>query len=50
MNQSLRTIKACFIKELRVCRRTPQKIVLVILLPLMFFMGFSMLMGGVYYG
>ncbi|TFH00782.1 MAG: ABC transporter permease [Candidatus Thorarchaeota archaeon] len=50
MNQSLRTIKACFIKELRVCRRTPQKLVLVILLPLMFFMGFSMLMGGVYYG
>lgn len=50
MNQSLRTIKACFIKELRVCRRTPQKLVLVLLLPLMFFMGFSMLMGGVYFG
>ena len=50
MNQSLRTIKACFIKELRVCKRTPQKLVLVLLLPLMFFMGFSMLMGGVYFG
>ena len=50
MSQSLRTIKACFIKELRICRRTPQKLVLVMLLPLMFFMGFSMLMGGVYYG
>jgi ABC-type multidrug transport system permease subunit len=50
MNQSLRTIKACFIKELRVCKRTPQKIVLVLLLPLMFFTGFGMLMGGVYYG
>ena len=50
MNQSLRTIKACFNKELRVCRRTPQKLVLVLLLPLMFFTGFSMLMGGVYYG
>lgn len=50
MSQSLRTMKACFIKELRVLRRTPQKIVLVILLPLMFFLGFSMLMGGVYYG
>ncbi|MGY5858277.1 MAG: ABC transporter permease [Candidatus Thorarchaeota archaeon] len=50
MTQSLRTIKACFIKELRVIRRTPQKIVLVLLLPLMFFMSFSLLMGGVYYG
>ncbi|MGY5879746.1 MAG: ABC transporter permease [Candidatus Thorarchaeota archaeon] len=50
MNQSLRTIKACFIKELRVIRRTPQKLFLVLLLPLMFFMSFSMLMGGVYYG
>ena len=50
MTQSLRTIKACFIKELRVIRRTPQKLVLVMLLPLMFFMSFSMLMGGVYIG
>ncbi len=50
MNQSLRTVRACFIKELRVLKRTPQKMVLVILLPLMFFLGFSMLMGGVYYG
>jgi ABC-type multidrug transport system permease subunit len=50
VNQSLRIIKACFIKELRVCKRTPQKLVLVLLLPLMFFMGFSMLMGGVYFG
>ncbi|TFG30337.1 ABC transporter permease [Candidatus Thorarchaeota archaeon] len=50
MSQSLRTMKSCFIKELRVLRRTPQKIVLVILLPIMFFLGFSMLMGGVYFG
>lgn len=50
MNQSLRIIKASFIKELRIWKRTPQKLVLVILLPLMFFAGFSMLMGGVYYG
>lgn len=50
MNQSLRTIKACFIKDLRVWKRTPQKLALVILLPLMFFMGFSVLMGGVYHG
>ena len=50
MNQSLRTIKACFIKELRVCRRTPHKLALVTLLPLMYFISFSMLMGGVYYG
>jgi len=50
MNQYLRTLKACFIKEVRVLKRTPQKLVLVTLLPLMFFLGFSMLMGGVYYG
>ena len=50
MKQYLRTVRACFIKELRVLKRTPQKMVLVILLPLMFFLGFSMLMGGVYYG
>lgn len=50
MNQYLRTVKACFIKELRVLKRTPQKMVLIVLLPLMFFIGFSMLMGGVYYG
>jgi hypothetical protein len=50
MSQSLRTMKACFIKELRVLRRTPQKLALITLLPLMFFLGFSMLMGGVYFG
>ncbi|MFX1484326.1 MAG: hypothetical protein ACFFCP_14185, partial [Promethearchaeota archaeon] len=50
MNQSLRVIRASFIKELRVWRRNPQKLALVILLPLMFFIGFSMLMGGVYFG
>ncbi|MFX1559938.1 MAG: ABC transporter permease [Promethearchaeota archaeon] len=50
MNFSPRVMKASFIKELRVWRRTPQKLVLVILLPLMFFVGFSMLMGGVYFG
>jgi len=43
-------MKASFTKELRVWRRNPQKLVLVILLPLMFFVGFSMLMGGVYFG
>ena len=50
MNFSFRVIKASFIKELRVWRRNPQKLVMVILLPLMFFVGFSMLMGGVYFG
>jgi len=50
MNQSLRVIRASFIKEMRVWRRSPQKLVLVVLLPLMFFVGFSMLMGGVYFG
>jgi hypothetical protein len=47
---NLRVVKACLLKELRVWRRNPQKLVLVILLPLMFFVGFSMLMGGVYFG
>jgi ABC-type transport system involved in cytochrome c biogenesis permease component len=47
---SIRVVKASLIKELRVWRRNPQKLVLVILLPLMFFVGFSMLMGGVYFG
>jgi ABC-type transport system involved in multi-copper enzyme maturation permease subunit len=50
MSQSLRVIKACFFKELRVWRRNPRKIMLVILLPLLYFIGFSLLMGGVYYG
>ncbi|MGY5875022.1 MAG: ABC transporter permease [Candidatus Thorarchaeota archaeon] len=50
MNFSLRVVKASFLKELRVWKRNPQKLVLVILLPLMFFVGFSMLMGGVYFG
>jgi len=50
VNQSFRVVKACFFKELRVWRRNPRKLMLVILLPLMFFIGFSLLMGGVYYG
>jgi ABC-2 type transport system permease protein len=50
MNLSFRVVKASFIKELRVWKRNPQKLMLVILLPLMFFAGFSMLMGGVYFG
>lgn len=50
MNLSFRVARASFVKELRVWRRNPQKLVLVILLPLMFFVGFSMLMGGVYFG
>ena len=50
MNFSVRVVKASLVKELRVWRRNPQKLVLVILLPLMFFVGFSMLMGGVYFG
>ncbi|MFW9870079.1 MAG: ABC transporter permease [Candidatus Thorarchaeota archaeon] len=50
MNVSFRVIKASFVKELRVWKRSPQKLILVILLPLMFFAGFSMLMGGVYFG
>jgi ABC-type multidrug transport system permease subunit len=47
---SFRVVKASFIKEIRVWKRNPQKLVLVILLPLMFFAGFGMLMGGVYFG
>ena len=50
MSQVLRLVSASLIKELRVWKRNPQKLVLLILLPLMFFVGFSMLMGGVYFG
>ncbi len=50
MNVSFRVIKASFVKEIRVWKRNPQKLILVVLLPLMFFAGFGMLMGGVYFG
>jgi ABC-type multidrug transport system permease subunit len=47
---SFRIIRASFLKEMRVWKRSPHKLALVILLPLMFFSGFSILMGGVYFG
>ena len=50
MNQHLRTVQASFLKEMRVWKRNPQKLVLLLLLPLLFFTAFTVLMGGVYYG
>lgn len=50
MNQFLRVMKASFLKEMRVWKRNPRKLSLVILLPLLFFAAFTLLMGGVYYG
>ncbi|MFW9767341.1 MAG: ABC transporter permease [Candidatus Thorarchaeota archaeon] len=50
MNLSFRVVRASLLKEMRVWKRSPHKLALVILLPLMFFSGFSMLMGGVYFG
>jgi hypothetical protein len=50
MNLSLRVIKASFTKEMRVWKRNPQKIGLILLFPILFFSAFTLLMGGVYYG
>ena len=50
MNLSLRVFKASFLKEMRVWKRNPQKIGLVLLLPILFLTAFTLLMGGVYYG
>ena len=50
MSLSLRILKSSFIKEMRVWKRNPRKLSLVVLLPLLFFVAFTMLMGGVYYG
>ena len=50
MNLSLRVVKASFLKEMRVWRRNKQKIALIMLMPIMYFVAFTLLMGGVYYG
>ncbi len=50
MNLSGRVIVSSLIKELRVWRRNPRKLSLVILLPILFLTAFTLLMGGVYYG
>jgi ABC-2 type transport system permease protein len=50
MKLSLRVVRASFLKEMWVWKRNPQKIALVLLLPLLFFTAFTLLMGGVYYG
>jgi ABC-2 type transport system permease protein len=43
-------MRASFLKEMRAWKRNPQKIALVLILPLLFFTAFTLLMGGVYYG
>ncbi len=50
MKLSLRVLMVSFIKEMRVWKRNPRKLLLVILLPILFFTAFTLLMGGVYYG
>jgi ABC-2 type transport system permease protein len=50
MNLSLRVVRASFFKEMRVWKRNPRKLSLVVLLPIMFLAAFTLLMGGVYYG
>jgi len=50
LNQFLRVMRASLLKELRVWKRNPRKLSLVILLPILFFAAFTLLMGGVYYG
>jgi len=50
MKLSIRVLMVSFIKELRVWKRNPRKLLLVILLPILFFTAFTLLMGGVYYG
>ncbi|MFW9974098.1 MAG: ABC transporter permease [Candidatus Thorarchaeota archaeon] len=50
MTLSLRVLMVSFIKEMRVWRRNPRKLLLVILLPILFLTAFTLLMGGVYYG
>ncbi len=50
MSISARVIASGLIKELRVWKRNPRKLSLVLLLPILFFSAFTLLMGGVYYG
>ncbi len=48
MNRFMRTLRSTYMKEMRVWRRNSRQLMLVVLLPLMFWIGFSLLMGGVY--
>ena len=48
MKQELRVISSTFLKEIRIWKRRPKQLGLVILLPLMFWIAFNVLMGGVY--
>lgn len=50
MRTSLRVVKASFIKEMRVWKRNRQKIALIVLMPILYFVSFTLLMGGVYFG
>ncbi|TFG27256.1 ABC transporter permease [Candidatus Thorarchaeota archaeon] len=50
MNLSPRVVIASFSKEMRIWKRSPRKLSLVFLLPILFFSAFIILMGGVYYG
>ncbi len=48
MSSFARVLFSSFIKEMRVWRRNPPKLMLVVLLPIMFWIGFNVMMGGVY--
>jgi hypothetical protein len=48
VQQSLRVLRATILKEIRIWKRNKSKLGLVILSPLLFWAGFSVLMGGVY--
>lgn len=48
MNQYWRTMKSTFLKEMKVWKRHPRQLLLVILIPIMFWIAFNLLMGGVY--
>jgi hypothetical protein len=48
MSAFVRVLKSTFIKEMRVWKRNPRQLLLVILLPFWFWIAFNVLMGGVY--
>lgn len=48
MSDFPRVLRSSITKEIRIWRRNPQKLALVVLLPLLFWVAFNLLMGGVY--
>jgi ABC-2 type transport system permease protein len=48
MNEFLRVLSSSYVKEMRIWRRNPRMLMLVVLLPLLYWIAFTLLMGGVY--